>query len=91
MTPPGPLGRESLSISVIHWVLKGKRFSEFLKYLITSNVRLNNLSQLERHPLRQYLAAGVPCVQGTDGGAIYGTDSIDEELALEKTLNSRDT
>ena len=54
---------------------------------ITSNVWLNNLSQLERHPLRQYLAAGVPCVQGTDGGAIYGTDSIDEQLALEKTLN----
>ncbi|MBR3316217.1 MAG: hypothetical protein IKG21_00155 [Atopobiaceae bacterium] len=58
-----------------------------LEFQITSNVRLNNLSQLERHPLRQYLAAGVPCVQGTDGGAVYGTDSIDEQLALEKTLN----
>ncbi len=58
-----------------------------LEFQITSNVRLNNLSQLERHPLRQYLAAGVPCVQGTDGGAIYGTDSIDEQLALQKTLN----
>lgn len=58
-----------------------------LEFQITSNVRLNNLSQLERHPLRQYLAAGVPCVQGTDGAAIYGTDSIDEQLALEKTLN----
>ncbi|MDO4807612.1 MAG: hypothetical protein Q4A07_10225, partial [Coriobacteriales bacterium] len=54
---------------------------------ITSNVRLNNLSQLERHPLRQYLAAGVPCVQGTDGGALYGTDSIDEQLALQKMLD----
>ena len=58
-----------------------------LEFQITSNVRLNNLSQLERHPLRQYLAAGVPCVQGTDGAAVYGTDSIDEQLALEKTLN----
>ncbi len=58
-----------------------------LEFQITSNVRLNNLSQLERHPLRQYLAAGVPCVQGTDGGAIYGTDSIDEQIALQKTLN----
>ena len=58
-----------------------------LEFQITSNVRLNNLSQLERHPLRQYLAAGVPCVQGTDGGAIYGTDSIDEQLALQKTLD----
>ena len=58
-----------------------------LEFQITSNVRLNNLSQLERHPLRQYLAAGVPCVQGTDGGALYGTDSIDEQLALQKMLN----
>ena len=61
-----------------------------LEFQITSNVRLNNLSQLERHPLRQYLAAGVPCVQGTDGGAIYGTDSIDEQLALQKMLNLSD-
>ena len=73
---------------------KGRQLLEDLKdsgavleFQITSNVRLNNLSQLEHHPLRQYLAAGVPCVQGTDGGAVYGTDSIDEQLALEKTLN----
>ncbi|MBR3326583.1 MAG: hypothetical protein IKG22_04605 [Atopobiaceae bacterium] len=73
---------------------KGRRLLEdlrdsgaVLEFQITSNVRLNNLSQLERHPLRQYLAAGVPCVQGTDGAAIYGTDSIDEQLALEKMLN----
>ena len=58
-----------------------------LEFQITSNVRLNNLSSLRQHPLRQYLAAGVACVQGTDGGALYGTDSIDEQLALEKMLN----
>lgn len=58
-----------------------------LEFQITSNVRLNNLSTLEHHPLRQYLSAGLPCVQGTDGGALYGTNSIDEELALEKMLN----
>ncbi|MBP3720515.1 MAG: adenosine deaminase, partial [Clostridia bacterium] len=58
-----------------------------LEIQITSNVRLNNLSSLRAHPLRQYLAAGVSCVQGTDGGALYGTDSIDEQLALEKMLN----
>ncbi len=57
-----------------------------LEFQITSNVRLNNLSSLERHPLRQYLQAGIPCVQGTDGGALYGTNSIDEELSLEKLL-----
>ena len=58
-----------------------------LEFQITSNVRLNNLSSLERHPLRQYLRAGIRCVQGTDGGALYGTNSIDEELSLEKLLS----
>ncbi len=58
-----------------------------LEFQITSNVRLNNLSSPAVHPIRQYLAAGVPCVQGTDGGALYGTDSIDEELALTKMLD----
>ncbi|MBQ3482466.1 MAG: adenosine deaminase [Oscillospiraceae bacterium] len=57
-----------------------------LEFQITSNVRLNNLSHLDRHPLRQYLGAGVKCVQGTDGCALYGTNSIDEELSLEKLL-----
>ncbi len=57
-----------------------------LEFQITSNVRLNNLSSLERYPLRQYLQAGIRCVQGTDGGALYGTNSIDEELSLEKLL-----
>ena len=60
-----------------------------LEFQISSNVRLNNLSSLERHPLRQYLSAGVRCVQGTDGGALYGTNSIDEELSLEKLLGMR--
>ncbi|MBQ7437848.1 MAG: adenosine deaminase [Oscillospiraceae bacterium] len=60
-----------------------------LEFQISSNVRLNNLSSLEHHPLRQYLSAGVRCVQGTDGGALYGTNSIDEELSLEKLLGMR--
>ena len=60
-----------------------------LEFQLTSNVRLNNLRDLERHPLRQYLRAGIACVQGTDGGALYGTNSIDEELALEKLLGLR--
>lgn len=58
-----------------------------LEFQLTSNVRLNNLSILRHHPLRQYLAEGINCVQGTDGGAIYGTDSIDEQLALERMLD----
>ena len=57
-----------------------------LEFQITSNVRLNNLSSMRKHPLRQYLRQGIRCVQGTDGGALYGTDSIDEQLTLEKML-----
>ncbi len=63
-----------------------KKYRVTLEFQITSNVRLNNLSRLDNHPLRQYLRAGIACVQGTDGGALYGTDSIDEELSLEKLL-----
>ena len=63
-----------------------KKYHVTLEFQITSNVRLNNLSRLDNHPLRQYLRAGVACVQGTDGGALFGTDSIDVELSLEKLL-----
>ena len=58
-----------------------------LEFQITSNVRLNNLSEMKNHPLKQYLKKEILCVQGTDGGALYGTDSIDEELSLERMLN----
>lgn len=58
-----------------------------LEFQITSNVRLNNLSEMRNHPLKQYLKKDILCVQGTDGGALYGTDSIDEELSLERMLN----
>ena len=57
-----------------------------LEFQITSNVRLNNLSSMKNHPLRTYLSYGLDCVQGTDGGALYGTDSMDEQLALERFL-----
>ncbi|MCR4706982.1 MAG: adenosine deaminase [Clostridiales bacterium] len=62
------------------------KYGVILEFQLTSNVRLNNLGSLKQHPLRNYLAAGVRCVQGTDGGALYGTNSIDEELSLEKLL-----
>ena len=72
---------------------KGKRLLALLRehdvtleFQITSNVRLNNLSDLSHHPLKMYLREGIGCVQGTDGGGLYGTNSIDEELALEKFL-----
>ena len=58
-----------------------------LEFQITSNVRLNNLSLIGKHPLKQYLKAHVNCVQGTDGCALYGTNSIDEQLALSNLLH----
>ncbi|WP_026503779.1 adenosine deaminase [Butyrivibrio sp. NC3005] len=73
---------------------KGKRiFNEIVKnnivleFQISSNVRLNNLSNLDNHPLKDYLMMGVKCVQGTDGAALYGTSSIDEQLSLQKMLD----
>ncbi|MBR6326170.1 MAG: adenosine deaminase [Lachnospiraceae bacterium] len=58
-----------------------------LEFQLTSNIRLNNLNSLDHHPLRQYLKQGIGCVQGTDGAALYGTSSIDEELSLRTMLH----
>ncbi len=61
-----------------------------LEFQITSNVRLNNLNSLKNHPLKHYLRQGIWCVQGTDGAALYGTSSIDEELSLKTMLGLSD-
>lgn len=61
-----------------------------LEFQLTSNVRLNNLTDIERHPLKQYLAGGIRCVQGTDGCGFYGSDTIDEQLALHNLLGLDD-
>ncbi len=58
-----------------------------LEFQLTSNVRLNNLTILNNHPLKKYLKYGIKCVQGTDGCGLYGTDTIDEQLALQNLLN----
>lgn len=57
-----------------------------LEFQITSNVRLNNLNSLDRHPLKKYLDAGIKCVQGTDGCGFYGVDTIEEQLALSNLI-----
>ena len=57
-----------------------------LEFQLTSNVRLNNIIDLNTHPLKSYLSHGIACVMGTDGYGLYGTDSIDEQLALENFL-----
>lgn len=61
-----------------------------LEFQLTSNVRLNNLNSLKDHPLKYYLRQGIRCVQGTDGAALYGTSSIDEQLSLKKMLELTD-
>ena len=61
-----------------------------LEFQLTSNVRLNNLSDISKHPLKTYLKNNVKCVQGTDGYGFYGVDTIDEQLALQNLLNLND-
>ena len=61
-----------------------------LEFQITSNVRLNNLTAPDRHPLKKYIKNGVKCVQGTDGCGFYGTDAIDDQLALQNFVGLTD-
>lgn len=67
-----------------------KNCNAVLEFQITSNVRLNNLSRMEHHPLKKYLAENVKCVQGTDGCGFYGTDTIQEQLALKNVIGLTD-
>lgn len=61
-----------------------------IEFQLTSNVRLNNLSNLNNHPIKKFLNNGVKCVQGTDGCGMYGSDTFDEQLALQNLLNLTD-
>ena len=72
---------------------EGKRILNELKdiggtieFNLSSNVRLNNLTDIKNCPIKSYIEAGINCVQGTDGYGIYGTDSIEEQVALEYLL-----
>lgn len=75
----------------------GKELIELMKesgvvieFQLTSNVRLNNISDLSNHPIKKFLKNGVKCVQGTDGCGFYGSDTFDEQLALQNLLNLTD-
>lgn len=61
-----------------------------LEFQLTSNVRLNNLTDLKNHPIRRYLEEGVNCVQGSDGCGIYGTDCMEEQMALTNLISLSD-
>lgn len=75
----------------------GKELMELMKetgvvveFQLTSNVRLNNISDLTNHPIKKFLQNGVKCVQGTDGCGFYGSDTFDEQLALQNLLGLTD-
>ena len=61
-----------------------------LEFQLTSNVRLNNLTDIDSHPIKKYLANGIKCVQGSDGCGIYGTDCMEEQMALINLLSLKD-
>ena len=61
-----------------------------IEFQLTSNVRLNNLSDLKNHPIKIFLKSDVKCVQGTDGCGMYGSDTFDEQLALQNLLELSD-
>ena len=63
-----------------------KKTGIIIEIQLTSNVRLNNISDLSNHPIKTFLKNGIKCVQGTDGCGMYGTDTFDEQLALYNLL-----
>ena len=69
---------------------KFKKYGIVLEFQLTSNVRLNNLIDLRLHPMKTYLKNDISCVIGTDGCGLYGTDNIDEQLALTNFMKISD-
>ncbi len=70
---------------------KIKETKTILEFQLTSNIRLNNLSNPKNHPIKRFLKEGIKCVQGTDGNGMYGTDTLDEQLALKNLLDLKET
>lgn len=69
---------------------KMKDLNVVLEFQLSSNIRLNNLTNLYNHPIKNYLNAEIKCVQGTDGCGFYGIDTIDEQIALSNLLGIND-
>ena len=67
-----------------------KESQAIIEFQLSSNVRLNNLTDINNHPINEYLNYGINCVQGTDGCGMYGTDTFEEQLALKNLLNVTD-
>ena len=67
-----------------------KKYGVILEFQLTSNVRLNNLTNLANFPLKKYLANGIKCVQGSDGCGLYGITPMEEQLSLENLIKLTD-
>ena len=67
-----------------------KKCGVILEFQLTSNVRLNNLINLQDFPIKKYLSNGIRCVQGSDGCGLYGITSIEEQLSLENLIKLSD-
>ena len=67
-----------------------KKYGVVLEFQLTSNVRLNNLINLQDFPLKKYLANDIKCVQGSDGCGLYGITPIEEQLSLENLIKLTD-
>ena len=67
-----------------------KKYGVVLEFQLTSNVRLNNLTNLQDFPLKKYLANGIKCVQGSDGCGLYGITPMEEQLSLENLIKLSD-
>lgn len=66
---------------------KMKDLDVVLEFQLSSNVRLNNLTDIRNHPIKDYLKNDIKCVQGTDGCGFYGIDTIDEQIAWRNLLD----
>lgn len=67
-----------------------KKYGVILEFQLTSNVRLNNLNNIEDYPLKKYLSSGIKCVIGSDGCGLYGITSMDEQLSVENLIRLSD-
>lgn len=56
-----------------------KKMGVTVEFNLTSNVKLNNITDIKKSPLKTYLQYGIPVVFGTDGGGIYGTNPREEQ------------
>ena len=67
-----------------------KKYGVILEFQMTSNVRLNNLTNIDSFPLKKYLSSGIKCVQGSDGCGLYGITPMEEQLSLENLVKLSD-